>query len=204
MRFAFWMALSAIAVLAGAAPAWSAEITKDDGKDGLTVIIVDGELELGDEAKFAGLAVPVKDAVVLLAGPGGNLRAGLEIGKAIRLKGFATWVPDQLSCASACALAWLGGTRRAMADSAKIGFHAAWVDSGGGPVTASSGNALVGAYLVQLGLSERAIVYLTKAPPTGLSWLTFAAAQANGIEVRKVNMGEPKSPPAAAPSPAPI
>ena len=45
---------------------------------------------------------------------GGNLLAGIEIGKTIRLKSFATAVLDGLRCASACAFAWLGGSPRFM------------------------------------------------------------------------------------------
>jgi len=37
------------------------------------------------------------DAVVVFQSPGGNLRAGIEIGRAIHLKGFATLVPTLFS-----------------------------------------------------------------------------------------------------------
>jgi hypothetical protein len=58
------------------------------------------------------------------------LVAGIDIGKAIRLKDFETAVVSNKNsktiCASACALAWLGGTRRFMSATARIGFHAAY------------------------------------------------------------------------------
>jgi hypothetical protein len=63
----------------------------------------------------------------------GNLLAGIEIGKTIRLKSFATAVLDGLRCASSCAFAWLGGSPRFMEQGARIGFHAAYIDSAGGP-----------------------------------------------------------------------
>jgi hypothetical protein len=76
---------------------------------------------------------------------GGSLIAGLQIGETIRLKNFSTLVPEGAQCASSCALAWLGGTRRLMGSLAQVGFHAAY-DGQTHQVT-SSGNALVGAYL---------------------------------------------------------
>jgi hypothetical protein len=38
------------------------------------------------------------DSLVVLRSDGGNLVAGIEIGKAIRLKGFNTLVPDNVRC----------------------------------------------------------------------------------------------------------
>jgi hypothetical protein len=71
------------------------------------VIEVLGNLVQGDEKKFIDVAIGSTDAIVVFHSRGGNLRAGIEIGRAIRLKGFSTFVPDNLLCASACALAWL-------------------------------------------------------------------------------------------------
>jgi hypothetical protein len=72
-----------------------------------------------------------KAAVVLLESPGGSALAGIEIGRTIRLRNFLTWVPSGVRCASACAAAWLGGTKRLMGKSALVGFHAAYrVDQG--------------------------------------------------------------------------
>ncbi|MSP05150.1 MAG: hypothetical protein EXR05_07905 [Acetobacteraceae bacterium] len=60
-----------------------------------------------------------------LASDGGRLIAGLEIGTAIRDRQLTTIVQDFARCASSCALAWLGATRRYMAASARTGFHPA-------------------------------------------------------------------------------
>ena len=42
----------------------------------------------------------------------------------------------------------------------------------GSPARAEVANALVGAYLNQIGLSQAAVVYITSAPPEGMEWLT--------------------------------
>jgi hypothetical protein len=96
------------------------------------IIFVTGDLARGDEKHFIDVAVNSENAIVLFQSGGGNLLAGIEIGKAIHLKGFATFVPDTVQCASACALAWLGGRVRYMSDTAQVGFHAVYVDMVGG------------------------------------------------------------------------
>jgi hypothetical protein len=87
-------------------PAESAEFNKSPTKaGGPDLIQVVGDLALGDEKKFVDVALSSADAVVVFHSPGGNLFAGMEIGRAIRLKGFSTLVPDNMLCASACACA---------------------------------------------------------------------------------------------------
>lgn len=166
----------------------AATIESKTSNNGVTVIMVEGALESGDEKAFIKNSLAVDDAIVILKSPGGNLKAGLEIGKAIRLKGFGTYVADGEYCASACALAWLGGTKRLMSNSARIGFHGAYQERNGEKVTTSSGNAIVGAYLSQLGLSERAIIYITQANPTSMMWLSLDDAQKLGIDVEPFDL----------------
>jgi hypothetical protein len=118
---------------------------------------------------------------VAFDGDGGSLVAGIQIGETIRLKNFSTVVPNGKRCASSCALAWLGGTRRFMGPDSKIGFHSAY-DGDTGQVT-GPGNALVGAYLNKMGLPYDAVVYITSASPDSITWLSKADAQKIGIEV---------------------
>jgi hypothetical protein len=89
----------------------------------VTVVVVGGELLPGDGELFRRKTNSLSYAVVAFWSSGGNLMAGIEIGETIRAKGFDTLVLYR--CASACALAWLGGAERAMAPDALIGFHAA-------------------------------------------------------------------------------
>src|SRR5687768_16585403 len=66
-----------------------------------TLIIVEGELIFGYEKKFVEAAIGLDSAIVVLAGPGGNLFAGIKIGEAIQIKEFQTVVIDTTACASA-------------------------------------------------------------------------------------------------------
>jgi hypothetical protein len=185
------MLMNATALLCLSMPpvALSAEFKKSSlGARAPDLIEVSGELNLGDETKFIEVAIRSADAIVVFHSAGGNLLAGIEIGKAIRLKGFSTLAPDNMYCASACALAWLAGRARFMSDTARVGFHAVYTAQDGEARISSAGNAIVGAYLNQLGLPTSAIVYITSAPPDGMQWLNFADAQRVGIEVKRLNL----------------
>jgi peptidoglycan hydrolase-like protein with peptidoglycan-binding domain len=155
----------------------------------LSVVTVAGELNFRDEEAFTDKVLRLRDAVVVFDSVGGNLVAGIEIGKAIRLKGFSTLVLDDTLCASACALAWLGGRTRWAAPRAKIAVHAAWMFRDGKKQETGSGNALVGAYLNTLGLTDEAIVFITGAAPDDAEFLSFQKAETLGIAVKQFGTG---------------
>jgi hypothetical protein len=169
------------------------------------LVAVDGRFEGGDEIKFRTEVGRLTKAVVVFNSDGGDLQAGIEIGKTIRLKSFATAVLNGFRCASSCAFAWLGGSPRFMDRGAQIGFHAAYTFSGGRASESGVGNALVGSYLTQIGLSETAVVYITRAAPTQLTLLTLQDAQRIGIDVLPLEQRAPpmeqRRPPAHDPPP---
>lgn len=172
------------------------------GKPGEGAIFIDGDIGYADREVFLSKIAPFSDGVVILNSDGGNAYAGIEIGKAIRMRGFKTWVPSGSRCASACAIAWLGGTRRLMGSTARIGFHSVYTVEGGAPIESGSGNARYGAYLGQLGLSDRAIFYLSNAAPTSMNWLTPGEAENFGIALAIFDPSPTKkdAPPASQPS----
>lgn len=153
-------------------------------EDGLVTVV--GPFEASDFDDFRTKTAYLTSAIVAFTSDGGNLSAGIRIGETIRLKNFTTVVPNRARCASACALAWLGGTQRLMGDGAQIGFHSASAVPTGQPNeerVISVGNALIGAYLTRIGLPERAVVYITQATPQEITWLKLADAKQQGIEV---------------------
>jgi hypothetical protein len=181
-----WASLCFALVAFGSAPLYAASITSYPIKDGnATLITIEGELKFGDDKLFTEHALKANDALVILGSGGGSLVAGLEIGRAIRLKSFSTWVPDNVSCASACALAWLGGRSRLMASTARVGFHAAYRIQNGGMKEDGAANAIAGAYLNSLNLPQDFIIYATSAPPEGVRWLTFEDAAQYGLGVKR-------------------
>jgi hypothetical protein len=174
--------------------ATAAEFQKSTLQNGRDLITVVGDLSYGDEKTFINIALSSSDAIIVFQSRGGNLLAGIEIGKAIHLKGFSTLVPDGTLCSSACALAWLGGRTRYMGDAARVGFHAAYTDNDGRPNVSSAGNALVGAYLNQIGLPASAVIYITETSPDAMQLLTFADAQRYGIDVKPIAKTTPTTP----------
>src|SRR5688572_8104103 len=123
---------TAVAVLAGAAllsapVAQGASIEVRKVARGVPIVLLRGTMTGSDIDAFRTKTTGMQDALVVLQSDGGSLIAGIEIGKIIRLKNYFTVVPAKSRCASACAVAWLGGTRRFLEGDAKIGFHAAYI-----------------------------------------------------------------------------
>jgi hypothetical protein len=175
-----------ISVLAGMmvveAEAAQIKVISKAGTD-CPVIRVKGQFSAGDAKKFETTILPFKKAVVEFASEGGTIYDGLVMGKLIRGLGFWTVVRAGKTCASACAIAWLGGSRRFVEKGAKIGFHAAYVKHKNKTEENGMANAIVGAFLTKLGLNEDAVAYATASGPWQMTWLTPKAAREVGIEV---------------------
>jgi hypothetical protein len=169
--------------LFSARTAQAADITVLDRGDGdlPAIVTVKGYFDLDDDQKFIQATAGIPKAIVYLEGPGGEITPGLNIGLAIRNQGFETAVAGAKTCSSACALAWLAGSPRRMGEGSNIGFHAAWIESRGADAPSGTGNAFVGYYAHQLGLTYDAVRYITMAEPSSMSWLTPQDAHAYNI-----------------------
>jgi hypothetical protein len=178
----------------------AAQIAVKPLDSGPTLVVVDGELDLADIDAFRikTESLPVGRTTVEFNSKGGSLLAGIRIGALIRTRKFTTLVPDGAQCASACALAWLGGTRRLVGEYASVGFHTAYIVKTGGLAESGPGNAILGAYLNQLGLSEKAIIYITHAAPTSMQWMSMEEAAEYGITVAKLPPAQADPGPAGA------
>lgn len=203
LRAITYLTLGAILSVFASSPASSSQFFSKKISEDLWLIGIVGDLVTGDDKKFTAEALPLDNAIVAFDSNGGNLMAGINIGKAIRLKGFKTLVLEHNTCASACAIAWLGGPQRYMAAGAHVGFHAAYLDNDGLKIPTATGNALVGAYMAQLGLSDGAIVYVTSAGPDDIQWLSFSDASRVSIDVKSFDADDrPASPSAQYQAPA--
>jgi hypothetical protein len=142
-------------------------------------IDITGEIVSGEDVRFKSIASTMPTGgIVFLESPGGNPFPAMAIGRLIRARGLNTYITAG-TCASACGIIWLAGVQRGIGPTGRVGFHAAY----NGVTLEQSGfaNALIGAYLSQLHLSDRAIVYITHAAPNEMQWLTAADATAVGI-----------------------
>ena len=175
------LCISIASILLVTTPAVAAVITvREETPDRPSVVVVEGSFAAFDEGQFAAKAASLSSAFVAFSSDGGSLLAGLRIGEAIRRMGFSTIVPDGRRCASACALAWLGGVERFIGTSGKISFHAAY-DSASGE--SGVGNAVVDAYLSKIGLPYEAVTYITQAASNEMTWLNISDAAQRGIRV---------------------
>lgn len=135
---------------------------------------------------FNRTAAQLDNAIVVLESEGGATIDAIKIGETIRIKGFSTIVLNRSYCASACALIWLAGSPRVLTKSARVGFHATYVDENGRKLESGVGNALVGRFFAILNLPQKAIIFATSAPPSGVNWLSHSNATSLGIEVNLV------------------
>lgn len=173
-----WLAYLALLVPAAAG---SATIKHEALGKGVELIVISGDIAAGDEQEFKRLAVQYDTAVVALDSPGGQLLPAIEIGKAIHLREFGTLVTGNGSCASACALIWIAGAHRFLTPGAMVGFHASYLEANGARTESGVANALVGRYLTQLELPERAIIFATSASPDSIKWLKASDEATSGI-----------------------
>lgn len=148
------------------------------------LITIEGDIKAGDAEKFKRLALEIKNGVVALDSPGGALAPALEIGRAIQLAGFATYVPENSLCTSSCALIWVAGARRLLASSARVGFHASYRDNNGRLEEVGVANAMIGRYLTLLNLPERSVMFATTASPTNILWVKTDGTDRSGIEFK--------------------
>jgi hypothetical protein len=192
-----WILLALVScAIAGAGNAASIDVVADHPAaiGSSEAVLIKGDLAFSDIATFEDVTARLpRQAVVFISSPGGNLKAGIEIGRAIRRNGFRTAVTDM--CASACALAWLAGSQRFASEHAQIGFHVAY-SGGGQKIESGMGNAIVGLYLGELGFRENVVTYITSASPDEMQWLSLRDAALLGIDVDVIEAGLPSQAPA--------
>ncbi len=179
----------------------AADFYNETLNDGAEAIIISGEIVAGDEERFRELSVRYPDAVVALSSFGGALVPALEIGRMIRLRAYTTVILEGEVCVSSCALIWVAGERRLLAEDALVGFHASYIDANGTKVESGVANAIVGHYLSQLNLSQKAVIFATSASPDEVAWLSSSDQQSSPISFDTFHDSEPAQDQTASPPP---
>jgi hypothetical protein len=129
----FGAALAGLVFGAFAQPASAIEISKH-AKDSAEVnaILVKGVINQGDTFELQAYiaSLPKKPHIVIfLSSPGGNLAEGMKLGRFFYDRKIETTIETKTFCASACALAFLGGRDdsgkplRTKAANSGLGFH---------------------------------------------------------------------------------
>lgn len=99
----------------------------------LNAVLASGTIEYDDANRlhqFLSLQPRRSNAALYLKSPGGSLGGGIRLGQYLRKNNIKTVVEGGETCASACALAFLGGTDRqgnrwmSTTTTSQLGFHA--------------------------------------------------------------------------------
>ena len=139
-----------------------------------TLVYLDGTIDAGAPDRLAKTLDGIDGRIaVWLNSPGGNLFAGMQLGRIIRGSGAWTYVIDHRAllpgaCYSACALAFLGGVYRFADHGARYGVHRASLPVGpaqGGRDLGQDLSAAVASYLREMGADERLLILWMKARP---------------------------------------
>ncbi len=126
---------TALSLLLMAQPAQALEFAahKNDQSRTLTAILATGNVISGDTEQLRGYLRRIKikkNVAIYLASPGGDLYEGMKLGMFFHQHRMRTVVEGGHDCASACALAFLGGTDndgkswRSSSSDSRLGFHA--------------------------------------------------------------------------------
>lgn len=158
------------------------QVTPPKNSNDVALIVLEGEIKAGDDNTFRKIAAEYANAIVLLNSEGGMIGPAMDIGRTIKIRGYKTAIYKTGSCASACALIWVAGSKRVIFDGGQVGFHASYLNTDGSKLETGVGNALVGHYLSQLGFGEKTVVFATLAPPDKILWLNESTASMSGID----------------------
>lgn len=125
--------------------------TQDSGN----YLVISGDFEQSDDlSRFLAVVQTDHPRAVFFNSPGGNVLKAMELGRLIRSQHLATIQMRSTECASACALAFMGGLPR-LADPGSIGVHkTSFADT--------SGMNVADAVSVVQKLTAEVIAYMTE------------------------------------------
>ena len=150
-------------------------ITTDDG---ITVVFVRGTFAWEDSlASFRQIVRANHATAVSFSSDGGNVAKAMELGREIRLLGLSTLQLRSLECASACALAFMGGVQR-FAEPGAIGVHKssfspdAALDVDTAVAAIQELTAEIVAYMAEMGIDPRLLQVALKTEANDMRYLS--------------------------------
>lgn len=173
--------------------------------DNGTLLLLRGSFSLSDDPQALAREVATTGAkVITFDSDGGNVVTAITYGRLIRALGLSTFQLRSAQCASACALAFVGGTIR-YAEPGAIGVH----QSSFSPSDVLDGHTAVAAvqqmtaqimtYLLEMGVDPKLLQLSLSVPPDDMRYLTAAE-----MEEYKVTAGIQKTTPESVSSSAAI
>lgn len=158
-NWAYWFVLvSLMGWSSGSLQALDFRRHPDADSNKLNAILATGEVRAGDADRLLNYlrTLPKKqNTAIYLSSPGGNLYEGMRLGRLFRRERIKTVIEGGEMCASACALAFLGGRdrqgRRWMSSTttSQLGFHA--FRNGNGSMAGTDDTQLIVSHVLQYG-----------------------------------------------------
>lgn len=155
-----------------------------------TLVYLDGPIDAGAPDRLSGALDGLDGKIaVWLNSPGGNLFAGMQMGRTIRRHGAWTYIIDHRTlrpgeCYSACGLTFLGGVYRFNDNGGRYGVHRASLT--GDPASNEPGlqqhfNVAIESYLREMGIDARLLDLWMKAAPDQMYLLSRPQAKDLGV-----------------------
>jgi len=145
--------------------------SKSDGSRDPALVYLDGRIDADAPRRLSEALDGVDGQIaVWLNSPGGNLFAGMQLGRIIRQHGASTHIIDYRTlrpgkCYSACAMTFLGGVYRFNDNGARYGVHRASLLVGptGEVDLGQHLSAAIGSYIREMGVDPRLLDLCMKA-----------------------------------------
>ena len=160
-----------------------------------TLVYLDGPIDPGAPDRLGRALDGVEGKIVAwLNSAGGNLFAGMQLGRILRRHSAWTQIVNSRTllpgeCYSACGLAFLGGVRRSNDSGARYGVHRVSLQAGrASGDLAQDLSAAIRGYMREMGVDTRLLDLWQKAGPDGMYLLSRREAE----DLRVVNDGEPR------------
>ena len=151
---------------------------------GHNVVVINGDIEVGDAAKIAEVLpkadkMPYGTQVVLLNSPGGSVSEALMISKIFDQSPVHTVIPEAYKCASACAsIIFIAGKYRTMEDGSALGQHTCYKNGRADEEC----NEIISAHAKSHGVSIGSVGgFMSFVAPEDMLWFSRADAEGWGI-----------------------
>jgi hypothetical protein len=209
-----WPAIAALILCASGLPgAWADRLTDPmsftmhtpcEGSACEPYLLAEGTIVIDTPSRFGdalqALQVSRQHPRIYFNSPGGNLQAGLDLGRLIREAGFDTYVggpyqefvrmgeaPRTLAqrgvCFSACAYGFLGGVSRSIGPQGKYGLHQFSGAAGEiGDARTQLMMATLAKYLDEMGVDRRFLDFAATTTPEKIKVLPLALARELNVD----------------------
>jgi hypothetical protein len=185
VRVSLGIALLAISNLL---PVSGAEVERHATADGTVAISIAGEIVEGD-AEALRLEIQTAQSAnfsiseIQLNSIGGSLYEGTSLARVVRAKSLNTRVAEHSICASACFLVFAAGLTKTVQNGARVGVHAATLESGADTHISIKATESMGRIAALLDVPSEIIGRMVSTPASQIFWLNEAALASMGANI---------------------